>query len=319
MYSYVQKFKCIESNGRADSTVVKSYSGKLRCTVEEINNQVQGINSGTREIAISIDETSASTEDVKNSGEEIGGAAKKLVNEAEKASVSTKEIEMRAKEMKIIAEESKRIAQKMYKEKQEAILEAIEHGAVVGQIGKMAEIISSIAEQTNLLALNAAIEAAREGEHGKGFAVVAEEVRKLAEQSCGTVESIKEVIERVDVAFENLTENSKSILGFVDEKIIVDYQTLVDTSEQYLKDAECIGGLVEDFAANSKQIALSISGISSAVESIGCTMEQTKASTQEISVNVIENASAIEAVSEIAQKQADLAEHLDGLVQKFKL
>ena len=35
-----------------NSTVVKSYSGKLKFTVEQINNQVQGINVGTHEIVI---------------------------------------------------------------------------------------------------------------------------------------------------------------------------------------------------------------------------------------------------------------------------
>jgi hypothetical protein len=65
------------------------------------------------------------------------------------------------------------------------------------EINNISSFIKEIADETKLLGLNASIEAARAGEVGRGFGIVAKEIRKLSEQSKGTVPKIQKLTDKI--------------------------------------------------------------------------------------------------------------------------
>lgn len=86
------------------------------------------------------------------------------------------------------------------------------------EINKVSSFIKEIADETNMLGLNAAIEAARAGEMGRGFSVVAEEIRKLSEQSKGTVPQIIGLTNTIKQKVETVSKNSSDSLNSTQEQ-----------------------------------------------------------------------------------------------------
>lgn len=274
--------------------------------------------SETDNLYAGMEETNATLQEITASSKLISDEMFNIKTNAEKGYDSTQDISKRTNLIKSNITDSKDKAIEIYEDVKKNLEEAIEKSKAVDEINTLTESILSIASQTNLLALNAAIEAARAGEAGKGFAVVAEEIRTLAEESSVTANNIKDIAQNVNTSIESLTMSSKQILEFIDNKIILDYDSFINSSEEYRNDTFRINEFMKDFLNISNKVSDAVETIVGSIMEISTTVNTGTIGLSNISDKNFQIVEKIDSLKKFIKDNKSTTGKLNGVINKFQ-
>lgn len=292
---------------------------QVNTNVISLNDNIQDVSAATEELSSSMEESAASSEEINATTKEIENAVNLVSDKAQEGALTSTQINQKAKQLLEVAVTSKNMAIATYEQSKEQLKISLEKTKEVDKINVLSNAILQISEQTNLLALNAAIEAARAGEAGRGFSVVADEIRKLAEQSKQSVTEIQVVAEEILKVVNGLASNAENIVGFIESKVIGDYDVLVNTSTQYQADAKVFNDISTDLSATSQQLLASVETISKAIAEITTATSESAEGT----LTIADKTALISEQSRAVSDQAELIQRgskaLQESVSKFKL
>ena len=251
-----------------ESENIKDTSTEVLGRMETLSGNVSSINKSVDEVIEKTVSASRLADTINVTGTEMSTVIESIAERASDAATQSSDIMTRAKELYSNSLQSSSEANQIYNNTKNQLEDAIENSKKVDQIHSLTEEILSISSQTNLLALNASIEAARAGEAGRGFAVVADEIRALADNTRQAVDKIQSVTEGIVSSVGELSDNSQKLLEFMNEKVVVDYDNMINIAKQYEDDAVFFNTISSDLGASSEEMSASMMGITSSMTSI---------------------------------------------------
>jgi len=262
---------------------VKEYSTGL-------STQSQGLSASSEEVSAAIDEIAASTSQVASAAGQASynaqDAAQKSKEISEFAEEGNQAVTDTVQKIRYIENTTGDMAYKMEELRQQS-----------AKVGQIIEAITGIAEQTNLLALNAAIEAARAGEHGRGFAVVADKVRSLAEQSGEAAKEIETILDQIQASVAKVNSG-------------------MEKSQEAVKDgvhtADEAGKTINEIVHIVKQNV-------SMINEIAEVSQKSSLATEELATSSGQITSTMQLIAGTSQDLAQVADHLQELVNRFKV
>lgn len=272
-------------------------AGNLKGLISQLSAQAADLTNHSQELAAASEEVSATIDSIASNSTEVAAIT-------EQSAAGSRQV---AETMLSTNEKSERgnhLAQQSVEQMNElrgsigTVAESVKILHERSQnINKIIEVITSIADQTNLLALNAAIEAARAGEQGRGFAVVADEVRKLAEQSAGAANEIKDLIGRV----------VRRIDGVLFE---------MEKSREEVNQAASV---IDETGHSFGEISKAISHANENVRQIATGAEQISQSTQDLAGSSQQISAIVQQITDSATSMAKMADDFNEVVKKFKI
>ncbi|MFF2019732.1 methyl-accepting chemotaxis protein [Paenibacillus sp. NPDC058177] len=288
----------------ASSQETESYSVKVNSDMTEIAEKTLMNSKITEETVTVLEETAIGIQRIAESTSSASEESEQMAASAQNGYDSLDRLQ---NQMNNITESVTRIAD---------VIQVLNSQII--EINEMTNLITDVAEQTNLLSLNASIEAARAGEHGRGFAVVATEIRKLAERTGRSANTIAEHLGSITQS----TTQSQIIAQEGQEEVHRGLELMKEASQsfnQILESTKNVSMQMQEISASSQQISASSEEVTASMTELRNVSGEIAKSSDQVSSSSELQLQFIQEVAQATESLSLTSQSLQELIQQFKV
>lgn len=285
--------------------------------VKTSETNVNEVSKTMENLAAGMQEVSATSAQLSNGAGNVESSIMQMATKVQDGYQLSNEIQKRSEVYRESAENGKINTNSVMSDIKLVLEKSIDNSKSVSKIQELTDEILNISSQTNLLALNASIEAARAGEAGKGFAVVAGEIRGLATNTRETANNIQEISQMVTHGVENLANDAKKMLDFIDTQVLKDYDKFVDTALNYRDDAKNINEILEQFSSSTKTLEEIVSEMNLGINEIATTIDDSAMGITNVAQGTTSLVEDIAQINKQAEENRVIKEALLSEVNQF--
>lgn len=311
----------------------------IRALVEESNNSAQELLKTAADLGEASRRTATSAKEIAVATEQIAVGASNVAVEAEKVADVTAVMGNRMTDTKKANEEMAAAAADIRQASQQGteymqelsekttetekltqsmVRKVEELQKSTRSIRDILDLLNNITKQTNILSLNATIEAARAGEAGRGFMVVADEIRKLADQSKQSIETVGTITDGIRSEIDDTVRLMEQAYPMFQEQI----SSVKQSNEIFLAVNDRMGEFVvqlEDVSESVRQLEATQRTLSEAMSNVSAVAEESSATSEEVASLTSDQLQVGESLVGLAGRLEDVSKRLSETLNKFRL
>lgn len=290
----------------------------------QLNNEVQNVNTGIKNINELYQYLSSESENLSKQTQIVSSSSNEVINQVSKmqANINNQNdslvgtltemsrVVKRLSKISEIAESRKSSMNEMIHnfDVQLSQIKNLENDVArvqesSKQIETFVDTVNKIASQTGLLAMNASIEAAHAGTLGKGFNVIAQEIRKLSEQTSSNATQITEKLSENAELVESATRSANNCASYTEKSNTELHTTIQD---------------IEEILAGISEMNESTNEVMNSLQKLECDANDTDTMVKKSVEQINNQNNTIESISVFANTLKQRVDSLDAVLNSIK-